>query len=132
MHEDPLRRVPCHDRAHAPVRPTPTLPCTQRSAGLSPVPPRIAPFAFQADLHVGYRAGVQCFVTKGDLPVRLEWRKDGLDPEGDVGIRALGAHASSLSIETLQPYHAGTYTCLASNAAAVTSHEARLLVNGNH
>nr|CAD7589389.1 unnamed protein product [Timema genevievae] len=93
------------------------------------VPPRIAPFSFQTDLHLGDRAGVQCFVTKGDLPLKIEWHKDGAPIEADVEVRQLGEHISSLSIETLRPHHAGIYKCQASNSAAQDSHSSRLLVN---
>ncbi|XP_066995296.2 cell adhesion molecule Dscam2 [Anabrus simplex] len=93
------------------------------------VPPKIAPFAFQTDLHLGDRAGVQCFITKGDLPLSISWRKDGQNIESDVGVRQLGEHISSLSIESLRPHHAGTYTCFAANSAAEASHSSKLLVN---
>nr|CAD7193822.1 unnamed protein product [Timema douglasi] len=93
------------------------------------VPPRIAPFSFQTDLHLGDRAGVQCFITKGDLPLKIEWQKDGAPIEADVGVRQLGEHISSLSIESLRPHHAGIYKCQASNSAAQDSHSSRLLVN---
>ncbi|XP_026677051.1 Down syndrome cell adhesion molecule-like protein Dscam2 [Diaphorina citri] len=42
------------------------------------VPPKIAPFEFQPDLHSGDRAGVQCLVTKGDPPLTISWLKNGL------------------------------------------------------
>ena len=95
------------------------------------VPPRIAPFNFQMDLHMGNRAGVQCLVTNGDIPLVIEWRKDGGPVDSDVGIQQLSEFTSSLSIERLRPHHAGNYTCLATNSAAQASHSSRLLVNGN-
>ena len=42
----------------------------------------------------------------------------------------MGEHASSLSIESLRPEHAGTYVCTASNAAARADHASQLIVNG--
>jgi len=83
------------------------------------------------DLHLGNRAGVQCLVTNGDLPLTIEWRKDGGPLDSDVNIQQLGEFTSSLSIETLRPHHAGNYTCLVTNSAAQASHSSRLLVNGN-
>lgn len=95
------------------------------------VPPKISPFAFQMDLHLGNRAGVQCLVTNGDLPLTIEWRKDWGPLDSDVNVQQLGEFTSSLSIESLRPHHAGNYTCLATNSAAQASHSSRLLVNGN-
>ncbi|XP_021925400.1 Down syndrome cell adhesion molecule-like protein Dscam2 isoform X4 [Zootermopsis nevadensis] len=93
------------------------------------VPPKISPFAFQMDLHLGNRAGVQCLVTNGDLPLTIEWRKDWGPLDSDVNVQQLGEFTSSLSIESLRPHHAGNYTCLATNSAAQASHSSRLLVN---
>ncbi|KAJ1530753.1 hypothetical protein ONE63_005607 [Megalurothrips usitatus] len=107
------------------------------------VPPKITPFAFQTDLHAGERAGVQCFVSKGDLPLRLEWQWEPLPSAAssaallasltalpaDVEVRPQGEHVSSLSIESLRPEHAGTYVCSASNAAARADHASQLIVN---
>lgn len=95
------------------------------------VPPKISPFAFQTDLHLGNRAGVQCLVTNGDLPLTIEWRKDGGPVDMDVSVQQLGEFTNSLSIDSLRPHHAGNYTCLATNSAAQASHSSRLLVNGN-
>ncbi|KAL1430243.1 hypothetical protein MTO96_015187 [Rhipicephalus appendiculatus] len=39
--------------------------------------PQITPFAFQANLHEGVRAGLTCLVHAGDPPIRLEWLRDG-------------------------------------------------------
>ncbi|XP_075218306.1 cell adhesion molecule Dscam2-like [Lycorma delicatula] len=101
------------------------------------VPPKIAPFSFEMDLHLEDRAGVQCFVTKGDLPLTIRWMKDGEDVNSDeqkgsitgISVRQLGEFTSSVSIKSLQPHHAGTYTCSARNQAANTTHSSTLLVN---
>ncbi|XP_059489075.1 cell adhesion molecule Dscam2-like isoform X3 [Neocloeon triangulifer] len=97
------------------------------------VPPRIAPFDFQTDLHVGDRAGVQCFVTKGDLPLEIRWQHDGEDlggnPKPGVVVSQLSSFTSSLSFDILGPEHAGNYTCVARNNAAETRHSSQLLVN---
>jgi len=107
--------------------------CSQRALQLLcvTVPPKISPFAFQMDLHLGSRAGVQCLVTNGDLPLTIEWRKDGGPVDSDVSLQQLGEFTSLLSIDSLRPHHAGNYTCLATNSAAQASHSSRLLVNGN-
>ncbi|KAL1110190.1 hypothetical protein AAG570_008267 [Ranatra chinensis] len=93
------------------------------------VPPKIAPFVLQSDLHVGDRVGVQCFVTKGDLPLHLGWEKDSNTLPSDVVIRQYGQYTSSLSINSLTQEHAGNYTCVATNDASTTKYTAELLVN---
>ncbi|KAF4532567.1 hypothetical protein B566_EDAN008491 [Ephemera danica] len=104
------------------------------------VPPRITPFSFQTDLHVGDRAGVQCFITKGDLPLEIKWQRDGAtiavtpaalsaDSRNTVVVRQLSAYVSSLSIDELLPEHAANYTCVATNNAASAQHSSQLLVN---
>ncbi|XP_054281239.1 cell adhesion molecule Dscam2-like [Macrosteles quadrilineatus] len=93
------------------------------------VPPRITPFSFLTDLHVGDRVGVQCFITKGDLPLDIQWRKDGGALDQDVSVQQYGQYTSSLSIESLAPRHAGSYTCVATNQAATDTHSSNLLVN---
>lgn len=98
------------------------------------VPPKITPFDFQTDLHVGDRAGVQCFVTKGDLPLEIKWQHNGEDVTNlnpsNVVVSQLSAFTSSLQFDVLGPEHAGNYTCVARNNAAETRHSSQLLVNG--
>ncbi|KAL1457022.1 hypothetical protein WDU94_001699 [Cyamophila willieti] len=95
------------------------------------VPPKIAPFEFQPDLHSGDRAGVQCLITKGDPPLTISWFKNNLpiisDPE--IVVRSTGEYTSSLSIATLSTGHAGNYSCVASNQVASDSHSSVLRVN---
>ncbi|XP_073994425.1 cell adhesion molecule Dscam2-like isoform X3 [Rhodnius prolixus] len=96
------------------------------------VPPRIAPFVLQGDLLVGERVRVQCFVTKGDLPLELGWYKDTVplvSGASDVVVRRYDQYTSSLSIDSLTSQHAGNYTCVATNAAATAQYTATLLVN---
>lgn len=95
------------------------------------VAPKIAPFVLQNDLHVGDRVGVQCFVTKGDLPLWLSWTKDGRSLPNDVIIRQYGVYTSSLTINSLTEGHSGNYTCIARNNASSAEFMAELLVNGN-
>ncbi|XP_065334191.1 cell adhesion molecule Dscam2-like isoform X1 [Cloeon dipterum] len=100
------------------------------------VPPKIAPFEFVRDLHVGDRAGVQCFVTKGDLPLEIRWQHDGIEIGAAIGatpsgvvVSQMSSFTSSLSFDLLGPEHAGNYTCVASNSAAEVRHSSQLLVN---
>ncbi|XP_066996259.2 cell adhesion molecule Dscam2 [Anabrus simplex] len=97
------------------------------------VPPKITPFSFRSDLHLGERVGVQCVVSKGDPPLKMQWLKNGLElgPSESEGIvvRNLDEFTSVLSIGALARSHGGNYTCLARNTAARTAHSATLSVN---
>nr|CAD7441249.1 unnamed protein product [Timema bartmani] len=102
------------------------------------VPPKITPFNFRSDLHLGERVGVQCVVSKGDPPLDVYWLKDGhklgvhdgqVEGEGIV-LRTLDQFTSVLSIGALALTHGGNYTCQARNNAALATHTAPLSVNG--
>jgi len=96
------------------------------------VPPKITPFSFRLDLHLGERVGVQCVVSKGDAPLNIRWLKDGHElTQGDgLMLRTLDEFTSVLSIGALAPEHGGNYTCVARNAAAQAAYSAPLSVNG--
>ncbi|XP_049782628.1 Down syndrome cell adhesion molecule-like protein Dscam2 [Schistocerca cancellata] len=98
------------------------------------VPPKITPFSFRSDVHLGERVGVQCVVSKGDAPLQIQWLKD----DSEIGhnsaikgvlVRHLDQFTSVLSIAELDQSHDGNYTCVASNTAARASHSAPLSVN---
>ncbi|PSN53675.1 Down syndrome cell adhesion molecule-like protein Dscam2 [Blattella germanica] len=95
------------------------------------VPPKITPFSFRSDLHLGERVGVQCVVSKGDAPLNVHWLKDGHElTQGDgLVLRTLDEFTSVLSIGALAPEHGGNYTCVARNAAALAVYSAPLSVN---
>jgi len=77
------------------------------------------------------RAQVACSLVSGDLPITITWRKDGgpLVQDPDVQEQQLG-FVSNLLFGNLAGRHAGEYTCIASNAAAVTNATAVLTVKG--
>jgi len=96
------------------------------------VPPKITPFSFRSDLHLGERVGVQCVVGKGDPPLEIRWLKDErpLTASDGVLVRALDQFTSVLSIGALARDLGGNYTCVARNPAAAAAHSALLHVNG--
>lgn len=68
----------------------------------------------------------------GDFPIDIEWRLNG-DPLDDsrVSIGKMGKRLSILNIDSVSGYHAGNYTCIASNLAGSVEHSSRLIVNGS-
>lgn len=97
------------------------------------VPPVIEPFAFQSDLSDGMRTRLICGVSRGDLPLRLTWLKDGefLTPSLGANVSSIDQFTSILSIPSLSHTHSGEYTCVASNQASEVKYSATLQVKGN-
>ena len=98
-----------------------------------PVVPSIAPFSFgDAAVNAGKIVQQNCLVTDGDEPLNITWTLNGGDASASTGINVfkLGSRTSILTIESVRAYHAGSYTCTASNSAGNSSYTARLAVNG--
>lgn len=96
------------------------------------VPPRIAPFEV-ADKAVNWGDSVSavCTVVNGDTPLEITWALNGMPIEENHRISVTTTKRNSLlSIDSASPSHAGTYTCVASNAAGATTYAAELTVNG--
>lgn len=97
------------------------------------VPPQIVPFDFGSDpVNSGDMATTQCAVTKGDFPIKIRWTLNN-HPVNDipgVSVSKINNRISTLSIESVEDIHAGTYTCFAANKAGRVSHTSLLNVNG--
>ncbi|XP_023314212.1 hemicentin-2-like [Trichogramma pretiosum] len=109
---------------------------TSRTAMLAVnVPPQIGSFSFGTgaeSLNAGDIASVTCAVTKGDLPMDIQWmfQNQPIDvTREDVVVTNLGKRGKQLSIESVGAEHAGEYTCVASNVAGATTRTAVLEVN---
>lgn len=97
------------------------------------VPPKIAPFTFGDEpANFGESSSITCNVIVGDYPIGIEWRLNGepLD-EALISIGKMGKRLSLLNIDSVSGYHAGNYTCIASNLAGSVEHSSRLIVNGS-
>lgn len=77
---------------------------------------------------------LNCFVAKGDLPLRITWTFLGEPISLQMGMSAarMGDRTSFITIESLKASHTGNYTCTAKNAAGSTSYTAHLFVSGWH
>ncbi|KAL1483751.1 hypothetical protein MTO96_032977, partial [Rhipicephalus appendiculatus] len=95
-------------------------------------PPLIERFAFDENLHEGMRTRVYCNIARGDPPVRITWLRDGqpIKSGPDIEVRVLDPFSVALAIDSLSPSHDGSYTCVASNAAATVNYTASLRVHG--
>lgn len=92
------------------------------------------PFSFGDETYNnGDSIGIQCMANKGDLPIEIRWTLN-LFPinsgKSELTIVTLNARTSSLSINSLDAVHRGTYKCIASNKAGTAEYSAELRVNG--
>ncbi len=74
-----------------------------------------------------------CTVTEGDLPLEVEWWKDGHKvPRISKGIqvRRIDEFTSLLAISFLETTHAGNYSCVAKNSVAIFTRSASLAIRG--
>lgn len=75
---------------------------------------------------------VTCTVTKGDLPLKIEWYFNGnIVKSGNNGVNLVNTkRTSQLSIESVTHQNQGNYTCVVKNEAGIMNHSAELFVNG--
>ncbi|XP_050737483.1 cell adhesion molecule Dscam2-like isoform X2 [Eriocheir sinensis] len=93
-------------------------------------PPEIDTFTFRQGLEEGRRTQLSCMVTSGDLPITINWLKDGrhLQHDPDLESKQVSDFSMVLVFKRLQEHHSGAYTCEAANAAAAVNHTAMLKV----
>ncbi|CAH1979439.1 unnamed protein product [Acanthoscelides obtectus] len=93
--------------------------------------PHITPFEFIEEANMGDSVQVSCYVSKGDTPLDITWLLNGrLVKNGDgISTIPIGQRTNLLTINSVQPEHAGVYTCLASNKGGSATLNAELLVN---
>ncbi|XP_046388214.1 Down syndrome cell adhesion molecule-like protein Dscam2 isoform X11 [Ischnura elegans] len=95
------------------------------------VAPHITPFHFDGPIDAGESVQLQCYVSKGDKPVTINWHFHGEMLSSHMGISTamFGKSANILTISSVSLGHRGIYTCVARNRAGETSYSAELVVN---
>ncbi|KAF6210674.1 hypothetical protein GE061_013781 [Apolygus lucorum] len=95
------------------------------------VKPFITPFFFEENNYAGGAVQVNCFVSKGDLPIKISWSFHGEDLSSHMGMSTsrMGERTSFLTIDSLMAAHSGNYTCTAENPAGSSSYTVNLLVS---
>ncbi|XP_059046524.1 cell adhesion molecule Dscam2 isoform X41 [Achroia grisella] len=95
------------------------------------VPPKIAPFVAEPEpAFLGDYFALQCIITHGDQPLRIEWMVNNKSANFIPGIRVsnIDRRSSFITIESVDAKHAGVYNCTASNAAGISSLTTELVV----
>lgn len=95
--------------------------------------PHINPFSFEEDANSGDSVQLSCYISKGDLPLKITWLFNGKPIFAHLGIvtTAFGARSNMLTVPSLTGENGGTYTCVATNAAGSTNFSTALNVHGN-
>ncbi|XP_039751106.1 Down syndrome cell adhesion molecule-like protein Dscam2 isoform X5 [Pararge aegeria] len=94
--------------------------------------PQIHPFTFGDEpANAGDTVGLQCMVTKGDVPLNITWYLNGKDVNKIQGITVtkIGHKSSSVSIDSVSFIHTGSYTCYVRNQAGDANYSTELVVN---
>ncbi|XP_060803989.1 cell adhesion molecule Dscam2 isoform X45 [Amyelois transitella] len=94
--------------------------------------PQIHPFTFgEEPANAGDTVGVQCMVTKGDVPINITWYLNDklIGRMQGISITKIGHKSSSLAIDAVSSIHTGTYTCSATNSAGHANYSSELSVN---
>lgn len=95
--------------------------------------PHINPFSFEEDANFGDSVQLSCYVSKGDLPLRLSWLFNGKPIFAHLGILTskFGERSNMLNVPSLTGDNGGVYTCVATNAAGTSNFSTTLNVHGN-
>lgn len=92
------------------------------------------PFDFGDEpTNYGESTAVQCMITKGDLPLTINWSLNNqliYNTNNGISINKYSSRLSSLSIESINDRHRGIFKCIVSNSAGVDELSAELKVNG--
>jgi hypothetical protein len=90
------------------------------------------PFVFEDHTFAGETVQLNCFVAKGDTPLKITWSFHGEELSSHMGMSTarIGDRTSLLTIGSVMAAHSGNYTCSAENSAGVADYSATLLVSG--
>ncbi|KAF2905043.1 hypothetical protein ILUMI_01126, partial [Ignelater luminosus] len=96
--------------------------------------PYIAPFDFEGEVNTGDSVQLNCYVSKGDLPVSITWTLNGkpITLHSGISMMPIGGRTSLLTISSVEADHAGDFDCTASNKAGSSNHMATLFINGTN
>ena len=76
---------------------------------------------------------VSCTISSGDMPIDIQWRKDGRLFTAGPGVQVQNnVFSSNILFFSLAAEHSGSYTCVAINAAAAANFTAQLIVRGKY
>ncbi|KPI92826.1 Down syndrome cell adhesion molecule-like protein CG42256 [Papilio xuthus] len=94
--------------------------------------PHIRPYELDEAVFAGETAHIDCYVSKGDLPLNITWSFQGKPVTDKMGIKTTNpsARVSILDIPSALGSHSGNYTCIATNRAGSANHTAVLNVIG--
>ncbi|CAL4122421.1 unnamed protein product, partial [Meganyctiphanes norvegica] len=92
--------------------------------------PAIDPFQFLREFNEGQRTQITCSVSQGDLPMTINWLKNGghLQHDPNIETKMISDFSKALVFRKLQEHHAGSYTCEVTNIVGSANHSATLRI----
>lgn len=96
------------------------------------VTPHIKSFELDEAVFAGETVHLDCYVSKGDIPLNITWSFNNKPVTLKMGIKTTkpSARVSTLDIPSALGTNSGNYTCTATNRAGTTNHTATLNVIG--
>ncbi|XP_050305214.1 cell adhesion molecule Dscam2 isoform X35 [Anthonomus grandis grandis] len=95
------------------------------------VPPQIHPFDFGDEaVFSGELVSATCSISKGDFPLKIMWLFNGkpIDSLHGATVGQTNKKVSTLTIDSVESIHSGSYECVAENAAGRITYTADLNV----
>lgn len=83
-------------------------------------------------MNTGDSVQLNCYVSKGDTPLNISWLLNNKEIKNIFGSSTIpiGTRTNLLTINSVQPEHAGLYTCRALNVGGEARHSTELFING--
>lgn len=93
--------------------------------------PVISPFSAPKDVEEGQKVSFTCTIRKGEPPFTFKWFKNNkpIDSQDNLLIRNQ-EDFSIITISDVQMKDRGNFTCLVENGYGISSHSAKLVING--
>lgn len=96
--------------------------------------PHIIPFSLEEELNNGESAQLNCYISKGDKPLTINWHFNGEHISPNLGLTTmkLNDRSSVLMIGSATAANSGNYTCTVSNKAGSSSYTTSIIVHGRY
>ena len=93
--------------------------------------PKIVGIKSEHAQNIGKKFIINCYLEQGTRPLKFEWRKNGLPLSSNEHYRIeTSDEDSGLTIDRVDPFDSGNFSCIVSNTFGSDSQSTSLLVKG--